>query len=246
MANKLQTILLLLTCASAFSFHVPTTTNKKRSYSPILSSRDRVTTSNIPLNAFFFRSSSETKQDAAAAAAKAKELKDSIRQLSKGTSNGIAAPESTRDEIATLCKELEKMNKVKNIASSTKMDGSWNLVYTTNEGSSAGKLGPFTGEVEQAIRILGREENPEYINYVRLGGGLVEGALGASWDVLSNNKWLVKFETLQFRILGIKVVEKELSAQGVWRMEYLDDDFRILYAAGGVNVPKENVYILSK
>ena len=31
------------------------------------------------------------------------------------------------------------------------MNGSWNLVYTTNGGSSAGKLGPFVGDVEQRI-----------------------------------------------------------------------------------------------
>jgi len=121
------------------------------------------------------------------------------------------------------------------------------LVYTTNGGSSAGKLGPFVGEVEQLIRIAGRDEaDADYINYVRIGGGAVEGALTATWDVLSEDKWQVNFESVKFKVLGFTLADKELSAVGIWRMTYLDDDFRILYAAGGKNVPKENIYILAK
>ena len=33
---------------------------------------------------------------------------------------------------------------------------------------------------------------------------------------------------------------------GIWRTTYLDEDFRILYATGGKNTVKENVYILTK
>ena len=121
------------------------------------------------------------------------------------------------------------------------------LVYTTNGGSSAGKLGPFVGEVEQLIRIAGRDEaDADYINYVRIGGGAVEGALTATWDVLTEDKWQVNFESVKFKVLGFTLADKELSAVGIWRMTYLDDDFRILYAAGGKNVPKENIYILAK
>jgi hypothetical protein len=141
--------------------------------------------------------------------------------------------------------ELEASNPTPNLTSSEKLDGSWKLIYTTNEGSSAGKLGPLVGDVEQFIRIKGYDRE-DYINYVRIGGGVVEGALTATWDALSKTKWQVNFESVTFKLFGITLIEKELSAIGIWRMTYLDENFRILYAAGGKNVPKENIYILSK
>lgn len=173
------------------------------------------------------------------------EIKDEIQFLSKGTSNGISASEQVRSKISTLVSELEASNPTPNLTSSEKLDGSWKLIYTTNAGSSAGKLGPFVGEVEQFIRIKGCDRE-DYINYVRIGGGVVEGALTATWDVLSKNKWQVNFESVKFKLFGITLADKDLSAVGIWRMTYLDENFRILYAAGGKNVPKENIYILGK
>ena len=173
------------------------------------------------------------------------EIKDEIQLLSKGTSNGISASDQVRSKISSLVAELETSNPTPNLTSSEKLDGSWNLIYTTNEGSSAGKLGPLVGDVEQFIRIKGYDRE-DYINYVRIGGGVVEGALTATWDVLSKTKWQVNFESVTFKLFGITLIEKELSAVGIWRMTYLDENFRILYAAGGKNVPKENIYILSK
>ena len=56
----------------------------------------------------------------------------------------------------------------------------------------------------------------------------------------------MKFLSIVLKVAGIEVVKKELSAIGIWRMTYIDDDLRILYAKGGKNVLKENVYILKK
>lgn len=170
------------------------------------------------------------------------DIKTEIKALAKGTSNGISASEEVRKNISRLVAELEAANPTPDLTNSPKLDGSWKLVYTTNEGSSAGKLGPLVGEVEQLIRIDG----VDYINFVRVAGGAIEGALRATWDVLAKDKWQVNFESVRFSVLGITLVEKDLSAVGIWRMSFLDDDFRILYAAGGKNVPKENIYILAK
>ena len=142
------------------------------------------------------------------------------------------------------------------------MGGSWFLLYTTNGGSSAGKLGPFVGQVEQYFSVNNndKKEDDYYINYVRLGNGIVQGALTANWDVISDTQWQVNFKSIQFKVLGVTLLEKELKARGIWRMTYLDDDLRILYAssssgaggaggAGGASdtvAPKENIYILSK
>lgn len=170
------------------------------------------------------------------------DIKTEIKALAKGTSNGISASEEVRKNISRLVAELEAANPTPDLTNSPKLDGSWKLVYTTNEGSSAGKLGPLVGEVEQLIRIDG----VDYINFVRVAGGAIEGALRATWDVLAKDKWQVNFESVRFSVLGITLVEKDPSAVGIWRMSFLDDDFRILYAAGGKNVPKENIYILAK
>ena len=175
------------------------------------------------------------------------DIKAEIKALAKGTSNGISASEEVRGNISRLVAELEAANPTPDLTNSPKLDGSWKLVYTTNEGSSAGKLGPLVGEVEQLIRIDGRVGGEEdYINVVRIAGGAIEGALRATWDVLAKDKWQVNFESVRFSVLGITLVQKDLSAVGIWRMSFLDDDFRILYAAGGKNVPKENIYILAK
>lgn len=168
------------------------------------------------------------------------DVKDKIKKLAKGTQNGIKASENAREEIAELVTQLERVSKDSKLTTSPLMEGDWNLVYTTNEGSSAGKIGPLVGDVVQNVNLA----DGVYLNYVRLPG--IEGALTASWDVLPKNQWRVKFEQIKFSIFGIKVVEKPLGAVGTWRFTYLDEDLRILYAAGGKNTAKENVYILSK
>ena len=200
--------------------------------------------------------------------AKRDELKAQIRTLAANTNNGINASKSTQNQIMEYVQQLEKLNPTKrnNLTSNSKLDGSWNLVYTTNGGSSAGKLGPFVGDVEQRILLSkvstdSSVDDGYYINYVRLGGNLIEGALAANWDVLSGDTWQVNFQSLQFKIFGIKVLDTELKAQGIWRKTYLDGDFRILYASAknddrlekkkstttsSNEVVKESIYILSR
>jgi len=169
-------------------------------------------------------------------------IKESIRSLARGTQNGIAADASKREEIADLVRELESANPTRKLTASPLLDGEWSLLYTTNDGSSAGKIGPLVGDVIQDIRL---GEN-EYENIVSLGNGLFKGRLTATWDNLSPSLWKVKFQTLKLELLGITLQEKDLKAEGTWRMSYLDDNFRVLYAIGGKNTKKENIYILAK
>ena len=116
------------------------------------------------------------------------------------------------------------------------------LVFTTNDGSSAGKLGPFTGKVKQKIDV----ESNSYSNFVYLGP--IEGCLDATWENLSSSKWKVLFLNITLKFLNIPIIKKKFPSNqtGIWRMSYIDDDFRILYAQGGKNADKENIYILKK
>ena len=126
---------------------------------------------------------------------KTTDLKNEIRRLAKETKNGLEASQSTRDEIQSCVDQLEQIVKEENsnlvssespnYTANEQLDGSWNLVYTTNGGSSAGKLGPFVVDVEQRVffsnQVSSRNDSNYYINYVRLGGNIVEGALGEAF-----------------------------------------------------------------
>lgn len=61
------------------------------------------------------------------------------------------------------------------------------------------------------------------VNFVRLFGGLVEGALDATWEVTGPSEWKVIFQTITFKLLGIPAVDKKpLPGQaGVWKLTYL-------------------------
>ena len=180
------------------------------------------------------------KGSSAANKAQIAELKAELYALSEGTSNGVKASEEKRAQVADVVTKLEKLNAVKKIANNELMNGNWRLVFTTNDGSSAGKLGPFVGRVDQDISVA----DAFYTNFVRLGP--VTGALTASWDTLGDKLWRVKFQDVTLSVFGIPLTQKALSATGIWRMTYQDEDLRILYAQGGKNTVKENVYVLRR
>ena len=169
-------------------------------------------------------------------------LKKEIFRLAEGTSNGTSASEDTKAAFLDAVSKLEKLNPEPEIATSEGMTGNWKLLYTTNTGNSAGKLGPFVGDVFQNVVY----SSGKYENIVRLGPGIVEACLGADWDVLGPCKWQVNFRYIRFSLFGNVVSEKEVSNCGVWRMTYLDDSMRVLWASGGKNAKVENVYVLVK
>lgn len=174
---------------------------------------------------------------------KIKNLTNSLILITKDTSNGIKIQPVAKSKVNTMVKELESLNEEKKITTSPLMNGNWKLIYTSNNGSSAGKLGFFIGRVDQDIEL----SSNKYINYVRLGGNIVQGALSATWDNLSPKVWKVKFIDVTISVLGIPITKKSLiGSEGIWRMTYIDDNIRILYAQGGKNAKIENVYILAK
>ena len=105
--------------------------------------------------------------------AKIDALKADLFSNAQGTSNGVKASAQSKLKISSIVSDLEKLNTNKKISSSPLMNGNWKLIYTTNDGSSAGKLGPFVGRVDQDIDV----DSKKYVNFVRLGNGIVTGAL---------------------------------------------------------------------
>mmetsp|Transcript_18231 Transcript_18231/g.18296 ORF Transcript_18231/g.18296 Transcript_18231/m.18296 type:complete len:215 (+) Transcript_18231:39-683(+) len=169
-------------------------------------------------------------------------IKSTIIEKAQGTSNGVKASSEIKKEILELTKQLEKVNSIPNIAADPRNDGLWELVYTSSNSSSAGKLGPFVGYVTQSIDL----KSKLYLNKVDLFNGLVVADLQATWNVESSKKWIVKFLKIQFYLAGVKVLSKPFSANGTWRFTYIDDDLRVLYTLGGRNNVSENLFILKK
>ncbi|KAJ8606032.1 hypothetical protein CTAYLR_010788 [Chrysophaeum taylorii] len=169
----------------------------------------------------------------------APDAKAAIERLSAGTENGIRASDEAAAEIAALIAGLENANPTADIATSGLLDGTWQLVYTTTKGSSAGALGPFVGTVSQIIDLGAGS----YVNLVELP--LLTGKLGATWDVEGPDTWTVNFEFIEFFLFGQSVTKKPLTAKGTWEMTYLDSDFRILRAQGKKDAPP-NVYVLKR
>lgn len=169
------------------------------------------------------------------------ELKQRLVTLTKNTNNGVNANKELRTSIDSVVSELERLNPTKSLSNTKLLDGNWKLLYTTNIGSSAGKLGPFVGKVNQIIDF----DAKQYVNTVNIGNVIV-ASLNATWNKKSDKAWEVIFQSLKFELFGIKVKESELTAIGIWRKSYIDQNLRILYAKGGKNVEKENIYILYK
>lgn len=191
----------------------------------------------LELNLFGFLSAQQAPVDVSA-------LKSKIVDASRGTSNGLKASELQRATIAESVRLLEKQNRVKKIASSPLLNGSWRLIYTTNEGSSAGKLGPLIGEVVQIVD----QPQKSYINKVTLAKGVVDVSLSASWEEKKPAAvWQVTFLDLKFQLFGLQLGRTLFDGvTGIWRTTYLDESMRVLYAIGGKNTVKENIYILVK
>ena len=123
------------------------------------------------------------------------------------------------------------------------LNGEWRLIYTTNSGSSAGKIGPLVGIVSQRVDL----KNFAYVNVVDLLPG-VRAELLATWENDAfgyDTLWTVVFKKLVFKLFGIGVIQKELKQKGFWRMSFLDETLRILHAKGSKNA-EENVYVMVK
>ena len=87
-------------------------------------------------------------------------------------------------------------------AESPLLDGNWRLLYTSTKGGSAGKLGPFVGQVTQVMDYKGLS----YFNVVKLP--LLSATLDAHWDVKDPSTWKVIFDRLTIRIFGKRVISK--------------------------------------
>jgi len=195
------------------------------------------------------------------------DARDSFLKLCKsGPLNGVGASEDLQKEVLEAAKNLAELNPTPKQATSPLLDGSWELAFTTNEGPSAGKLGPFVGEVVQEVEAAGAV----YRNKLLLFGGLIQAVLSATWNVLEEDRWEVIFQDIVFSVFGVEVWSKEFGAGrdadldtlnsladkdyqgsntngGFWDFSYTDKEVRVLYTTGvGKDPTKRSLFVLSR
>ena len=200
----------------------------------------------LMLLAFAFASTSALLTGSRVALAKGKlpahplVLKQTIADLAAGKKNGLKCTPAEAGELDEIICMLEAQNPTTAPAESPLLDGTWKLLYTTTKGGSAGKLGPLTGNVLQVFSY----DDGCYSNVLKIPP--IRATLDAHWEVMDQSRWKVIFDRITFRILGLKVASKPFppSQNGVWRMTYLDDSFRVLRASGSNTPEEENVYVL--
>lgn len=174
----------------------------------------------------------------------ASELKSRIIMESMGTDNGINASPEQKEVIENLVAQLIPLNKVNDIAASKLMNGTWETVYTTNREFSAGKAGPFIGEVQQYVY----QDLTLYENHLSLANDLVHATLRGTWEPISGNTWKIIFKDVSLKLFGFKVLSKPFeNAIGIWRTVYLDDTMRIFFAKNAnKEEAEENLYVLRR
>jgi len=112
-------------------------------------------------------------------------------------------------------------------------NGTHDLLFSTNTGSSAGRFGPFTAsEVSQRI-----EDFPSrLVNSAVLGP--LRADLQASFDILAGDKVRVNFESVRFSLFGVTLTSRQFerrapNAAGTWKILYVDPNLRVLRANKG-------------
>lgn len=151
---------------------------------PRSSFKSSVQVTNIQSMLFnFFPSSGKDKKENYVAS-----LKDEIKTLSDLTKpNGLVASPEQKIEMLTIVGQLEQYNPTKNPAYSELMNGFWRMLYTDFDppSTSAGKLGPFVGDVFQDLN----SKEQRITNILDVKFPSIKGGLVAKQSIYDKNTW---------------------------------------------------------
>jgi hypothetical protein len=126
---------------------------------------------------------------------------------------GFKQPEEIQKQVrkaAEACRDDSTRN-----ASPAKapLTGVHSLVYSSSSGGSSGKVGPFAGKVTQTF-----VDDTTFVNAVELGPLRI--ALTAVREILSGDTVKVTFQKTTVTLAGVKLVEKDISGSGIWKVLY--------------------------
>ena len=177
----------------------------------------------------------------------AAKLRAMLCAAAEGTQNGTAADAAQAAKVRECVRQLEELNPTAPTADVDLSGTSWRLVYTSSTGTSSGKVGPLVGEVTQVFdEAVSREDGRATYRNVVDWSGVVTVALLAAFDRLSDASLRVEFVNTTFSALGgllSRCIEFPPGRVGVWRLSYVDEELRILYARGG-SAKEENVFVM--
>jgi PAP_fibrillin len=115
--------------------------------------------------------------------------------------NGLEATQSQRTMISDLVSQIEALNPTPRPAYSPLMNGFWRMLYTdfSPPAPSAGKLGPFVGDVFQDLDST----NSIIRNVLRINTPPIRGQLTATQRVRDPKTWYVRQHQCLFTLQQI-------------------------------------------
>ncbi|WIA15553.1 hypothetical protein OEZ85_002185 [Tetradesmus obliquus] len=183
------------------------------------------------------RAAAQAAPDATKPAAAAQQLKQDIIRMS-GSKYGHDLDAATREAVQAKVKQLEALQLPVKVEQGALTGSKWTTVFTTSDGTSSGKVGPFITDVVQEFPAA---EPGVYYNVSSLG--LVSARLRGEYAVTRDDRVDLEFKNLVLKVGPFQAAEKVFEAgqmRGYWRMSYVDGDFRVFYTN------KDNMFILRK
>ncbi|CAJ1388478.1 unnamed protein product [Effrenium voratum] len=133
--------------------------------------------------------------------------------------NGVGADEDTRAKVEAAAFALEA--SCPSQPAQMTLNGVWDLVYSTAEGSSNGKIGPLVGDVTQTF-----VDDTRFVNAVEFGPLRV--ALEAERKILDDRQIRVSFKETVFSLFGLEMFRKPTKGSGVWTQRFVDAGLRVM------------------
>jgi hypothetical protein len=136
---------------------------------------------------------------------------------------GDRQPQDVRDRISEIARRLPKSTTA--APARYPLTGTHDLVYSSAEGFSSGKLGPFDGIVQQEFI-----DDITFRNSVRLGPLTL--TLTATREIRDDETIIVTFRSTTARLFEQTIVSRPITGGGVWKILFTgtivdeDDDRR--------------------
>lgn len=163
------------------------------------------------------------------------QLKSELLALATETQRGLTATPQQQAKILQLFERLEKLNPTNGPLKSPKVNGSWDLQYTTSD-SILGRGGfSRVGPIEQHIDTTTLSAYNSEV--VKFGLVRVPRKVTATLEPQSNRLTKVQFKTFQIGPLAFQAPE---SFKGSLDITYLDDELRLTRGDKG------NIFVLTK
>lgn len=137
-----------------------------------------------------------------------------------GTKNGL---DRTSEQQTTIKHDIAELASSSGDSKLDLTGSHWTLRYSDSTSSSAGKLGPFIGYVEQEFPA-----DRQGIYYNKVQCGILKAKLTADYEYEKDNKINVSFTAIQFMLGPFKYQPKNFTGRGHWILRYTDPHLRVL------------------